>query len=143
MIPNIYDFYFDYKPDHCHKPEKPNFTPTEQAEFTLAQVRDMLEQLAAFREALEKHVNILCKQLTNDNVTFKDTIANSHNDFVKAVNEETTKFENGMNAAYSLMQENFNEYKSEIDLQLSELETAKTNHANRIKALEDSMGVNG
>lgn len=125
MIPEIHKFYFDWKPDHCKAHERPNFTPTEQAEFTLAQVRDMLVQLEAFREALEDHINVLCKQLTNDNVTFKSMIATSHDEFVKAVNDEITKFENGMNAAYALQGE-----------KVTDLEE-------RVAALEREVNANG
>lgn len=102
-------FEFDEKmfchphPDHGHfPPEKKRYTMTEEMEHTTREMRECIARLYDFEKRLGEKVDDIIKNITSDNVIFKNTFSESHRTFLEAVKNEVNSFEGNTDSAIRL-----------------------------------------
>lgn len=83
-------------------PCKPRYTMTEEVEHTAREMRNTIERLLRFEERVKTDMSDLGRQLTSDNVLFKDTLNSSWNLFLQEVKNEINMFEGNVDASVSL-----------------------------------------
>ncbi len=92
-------------PCHPHEPHHPpHHTLPETVEMLMAETRATCARLLEFERRLEHKYDDMTRQLTSDNVIFKNTFAEAHRQFIQEVKNEVNIFEGNMNAALTLFQ---------------------------------------
>ena len=107
---------------HFH--EKPRYTMTEQVEHTARLMRETIDRLLRFEERLKTEVADMSKNITSDNVIFKNALHEAWQTFLMEVKNEINVFEGNIEADLRL-------FKSDTD----------TNFAQQLEALSTSIRV--
>ena len=98
----------DCKPGPGHVPHKPRYTMTEEVEHTARLMRETIERLLKFEERAKAELGDLSRQLTSDNVIFKNAMHESWTTFLMEVKNEINVFEGNIEADIRL-------FKTEIE----------------------------
>ena len=105
---------------HTNKPCDPflshGYTHHEQMEHASKLMHDTVNRLMHFEERVKRELSDLAKELTSDNVVFKETMKTSYDAFLLAVKNEVNQFENQTTSEIEL-------FKSEIENRYSDLAT--------------------
>lgn len=102
----------------CHPFERPSFTGLEDLEGVKRRLHEMLCRMTDFQKKLEAEYAAAVKHLTSDNVIFKDTFAEAHQNFLDQVQTEINQFETRTQAAVEMYSQGLttNLQKLEADL---------------------------
>lgn len=82
--------------------EKPRYTMTEEVEHTARLMRETIDRLLKFEERVKREVTDLSKNLTADNVIFKNSMHEAWTTFLMEVKNEINVFEGNVNADIKL-----------------------------------------
>ena len=109
-------------------PEKPRYTMTEEIEQTAREMRNTIDRLLRFEERLKNQFEDMTKNVTSDNVIFKNTFADAHRTFLEAVKNEVNVFEGNMDASFTLfktdLETNYATLSEDVRTQVAECLTA-------------------
>lgn len=105
----------DKKPwwaDPCeeHQPHKPVYTPTEE----IHKMRATIDRLLKFERYLQDEFDARLKELTSDNVIFKETYTKEFNNFLDEVRGEIVDFEQTVNNTVELYERAIREDYAEL-----------------------------
>lgn len=101
--------FFERECDPCKPPhEKPRYTMTEEVEHTARLMRETIERLLKFEERAKRELADLSKNITSDNVIFKNAMHEAWTTFLMEVKNEINVFGGNIEADVKL-------FKSEIE----------------------------
>ena len=116
-------------------PEKPRYSMTENVEYTLREMKSLIDRMLKFENRVKKDVADLSSQVSSDNVVFKDTIYNAWKVFEQELKNEVNLFESNVDATTKLFQSdlesNYSDLSENVNKQITDLETKFTELYNK------------
>ena len=97
------DFPHDKPPFDGVPPCKP-YTPFEKAEETIREMRATIDRLLKFEKWLKDTHDSMVKEITRDNVIFKETYAEEYRLFLEQVKTEVNQFESDVTNKWKLFE---------------------------------------
>ena len=133
---------------------KPAYTPMEDKERTITEMRTTIDRLLKFEARLKDEVESLMKHLTNDNVIFKETYAQSYTLFLEQVKQEVNSFESNVDNTLKLfessittdyknlsadtakqIEDNYNQYVTKFNEFIENLNASFTQYRETVNAM--------
>lgn len=90
--------------DGIFPPCRPNYTKTEDIEYTKGLLNETIVNLRKFQERMTKEYESLCAKITNDNVYFKTAMNEAFKSFNIDVQNEINNFETNVDNTIALFQ---------------------------------------
>lgn len=121
-----------------HPHEKPRYTMTEEVEHTARLMRETIERLLRFEERVKTEIADLSRNLTADNVIFKNSMCESWNTFLMEVKNEINIFEGNIEADLKLfkadIESNYANMSEDVNGKISDLESRYEQAMTELKA---------
>lgn len=120
--------------------EKPRFTMTEDVEHAARLMRETIDRLLKFEERVKRECADLAKNLSSDNVIFKNTMHEAWTTFLMEVKNEVNVFESTVNADLELFKSGIEtEYATYKDSVNERLSAYVQDYETRMSALSESI----
>lgn len=132
--------FFDREPDPCKPHDKPHYTLTEEVEHSAKLMRSTVERLLRFEERVKSEIADLSKNITADNVIFKNTMHEAWTTFLMEVKNEINVFEGNVNADIQMFKSDIEStVKANLDTFVSKLATFEAAYEQEFTSLKNSI----